>query len=697
MTFPALRIAVDIGGTFTDGVAEEQATGRIWVGKCLTTPSDPGAGVSNVVAQLLAKIGGEGSAANVAEFVHGTTLVTNTLIERKGADTALVTTKGCADVLDIRRELRYDLYDLALELPEAIVPAHRRVELDERLEWQGEVLKPVDEDELQGVVESLRSMDVEAIAVCFLHGYVNDVHERHVAAALARALPGKSISISSRVAREIREYERMSTVVANAYVQPIVARYLSLLETRIRDSGIGGPLRIMLSSGGFTSPKAAAEAPIHLLESGPAAGVLSAVNAAMQADIDHVLAFDMGGTTAKACVAIDGIPDIDHAFEAARVKRFKRGSGLPILIPSIDLIEIGAGGGSIASVDALGLLKVGPQSAGSVPGPACYDLGGVDATVTDADLVLGYIDADSFLGGEMTLRKDLAEQAIARLGERLGLDMVETAWGIVNIVNENMAAAARVHIAEKGLDPRAFTMIATGGAGPVHVAEVGRKLGVKRILCAIAAGAGSCLGLLAAPARVDRAWSKPQLLSELDWGNASEVIAGLYAEAGDELRTSDVDLAALEWTLLLEMRYAGQGATVGVTLPYGAIDQGLEAKCRELFEAAYTKLYGSTIPDGRIQVVTWRLTGKARTATRRFTWAEMRGQGEGASPRRRKIFLPIEQAYGMADVYERYALPPGSVLKAPLILEERESTLAIPFPATVTVLEDLTISVEIGE
>jgi len=696
MTIPALRIAVDIGGTFTDGVAEEQASGRIWVGKCLTTPQDPGEGVSNVVAQLLAKIGAEKAASRVAEFVHGTTLVTNTLIERKGAQTALVTTQGCIDTLDIRREFRYDLYDLALELPEPIVPTDKRLELDERLDWRGEVLVPLDDNKLDRLIEELRTMDVEAIAVCLLHGYVNDIHERHVAAALGRAFPDRSISLSSRIAREIREYERMSTVAANAYVQPIVTRYLSLLETRIRETGISSSLRIMLSSGGFTSAAAAAEAPIHLLESGPAAGVLSAVNAGLQAGVDHVLAFDMGGTTAKACVAIKGEPHIEHAFEAARVKRFKRGSGLPILIPSIDLIEIGAGGGSIASVDSLGLLKVGPHSAGSVPGPACYGLGGMDPTVTDADLVLGYLDANSFLGGEMTLRKDLAEQALGRLGKKLKFDAIETARGIAHVVNENMVAAARVHIAEKGLDPRAFTMIATGGAGPVHVAEVGRKLGVKRILCPIAAGAGSCLGLLAAPARVDRSWSKPQLLETLDWAGAAAVIADLHAQASQELRSSDVNLADIKWSLLLEMRYSGQGSTVGVTLPYGPIDPGLADKCRHGFELAYSKLFGSTVPDGKIQVVTWRLTGKATTVTRRFSWAEARGEGTGA-PRRRPIYLPVQNAFADVNVYDRYALPPGTKLQAPLILEERESTLAIPFPASVTILQDLTVSVEMGE
>ncbi len=697
MTTSAIRIAVDIGGTFTDGVAEELATGRIWVGKCLTTPSDPGEGVSTVVAQLLAKIGGEKPAGAVAEFVHGTTLVTNTLIERKGAETALVTTKGTIDTLDIRREWRYDLYDLALELPEPIVPADKRVDLDERISWTGEILKSIADADLDDLAAKLRDMDVDAIAICLLHGYVNDVHERHVAAALARALPGKSISISSKVAREIREYERMSTVAANAYVQPIVARYLSLLEVRIWEIGIPGPLRIMMSSGGFTSASAAAETPIQLLESGPAAGVLSAVNAGLQVGVEHVLAFDMGGTTAKACVSSHGVPDIDHTFEAARVKRFKRGSGLPILIPSIDLIEIGAGGGSLASIDGLGLMKVGPQSAGSVPGPACYGLGGTAPTVTDADLVLGYLDPNNFLGGEMKLRKDLAEAALGRLGEKLGLNVTQTAWGIANIVNENMAAAARVHIAEKGLDPRAFTLIATGGAGPVHVAEVGRKLGVKRILCAIAAGAGSCLGLLAAPARVDRSWSKPQLLDSLDWSQAADVLASLRAEAETELKSSDVDLATIEWSLLLEMRYAGQGATVSVAVPYGKIEASLRSSFEKAFNDAYAKLYGSTISEGKIQLVTWRLTGKAKTVAKAFSWAEKRVELGSSKPRRRQIYLPIEQCYGEVNVYDRYALPPGTELKAPLILEERESTLAVPFPATVSILKDLTVSIEIGE
>jgi N-methylhydantoinase A len=504
-----IRVAVDIGGTFTDGVAEATETGRIWVGKCLTTPDDPGQGVSDVIAQLLAKIGGEKPAAKVIEVVHGTTLVTNTLIERKGVRTGVVVTEGCADILDVRREIRYDLYDLALELPEPLVGASKRFEVAERLDASGKSIKDLTDAEIDRLCDAVAGAELDAVGVCLLHGYVNDVHEARIVAALKKRLPKLSVCSSSRVAREIREYERMSTTVANAYVQPLMERYLGLLGERMRQAGIPGHLRIMLSSGGFTSAKSAAETPILLLESGPAAGVISAVNTALQSNIAHVLAFDMGGTTAKACVAINGTPNVEHTFETARVKRFKRGSGLPMLIPSIDLIEIGAGGGSIASIDRLGLLKVGPQSSGAVPGPACYGLGGTDPTVTDADLMLGYLDAASFLGGEMELRKDLAAAALERLGARIGLGVTETAWGIANIVNENMAAAARIHIAEKGLDPRSFTMVATGGAGPVHAAEVARKLGVGRLLCPIAAGAGSCLGLLAAPARVDTAAGSP--------------------------------------------------------------------------------------------------------------------------------------------------------------------------------------------
>ncbi|WP_224408312.1 hydantoinase/oxoprolinase family protein [Afifella sp. IM 167] len=692
----ALRIAVDIGGTFTDGVAEDVESGRIWVGKTLTTPDDPGEAVSAVVDQLLARIGDPQAAGRVADVVHGTTLVTNTLIERKGVPTGLVVTSGTADTLDIRREVRYDLYDLDLELPEPLVGAEDRFEIDERLGAAGEVLRPLAEEALAELVEQVKAKGLSSVAVCLLHGHVNDAHESRVRDALKKALPNVSVSISSAVAREIREYERMSTTAANAYVQPLVETYLVMLSKRMQEAGIAGSLRIMLSSGGFTSADAAAETPILLLESGPAAGVLSAVNAGLLGEVSHVLAFDMGGTTAKACVAVDGAPAVAHAFEAARVRRFKRGSGLPIMIPSIDLIEIGAGGGSLASVDNLGLLKVGPQSAGSEPGPACYGRGGEKPTVTDADLVLGYLDPDNFLGGEMHLDKGLAEKALADLGAPIGLDATRTAAGIATIVNENMAAAARVHIAEKGHDPRAFTLVATGGAGPVHAVEVARRLGISTLLCPIAAGAGSCLGLLAAPARVDRSWSKPSLLAALDWNEAHSVLSGLHRDATAELNEAGADAGAVDWVLTVEMRYAGQGSTLNVTVPYGKVDESLAPALEEGFEASYRDLYGTTVPNAQLQTVTWRLTGKSGVESRRFTWAADAAD-KAPEPKRREIYIPVRQRYEEVDVWERYALPPGMVLKAPLVLEERESTLIVPADGRVEILPDLTVKVVLGE
>src|SRR5688572_27855930 len=433
----SIRIAVDIGGTFTDGLAALTPGGKIWVAKTLTTPRDPGEAVTTVMADLLSQMSRAlaNGGAHITEVVHGTTLVTNTLIERKGAATGLVVTKGTRDVLDIGREWRYDLYDLNLKLPEPLVPLDKRFEAEERLDAAGEVVTPLSDAALDSLADEIGGLGVDAVAICLLHAYVNDEHEKKIADALRERFPELAVSISSGIAREIREYERMSTTVANAYVQPLMAEYLRNLDARVNALANGAPLRIMVSSGGFTSGEAAAETPILLLESGPAGGVLSALNTARANGIDQILAFDMGGTTAKACVAVGGEPLIAHSFEAARVHRFKRGSGLPMLIPSIDLIEIGAGGGSIAHVNELGLLNVGPESAGADPGPACYGQGGTEPTVTDADVALGYLNPDNFLGGQMKLRRDLAEAALARLAGELKMSVTDVAWGICNIVN----------------------------------------------------------------------------------------------------------------------------------------------------------------------------------------------------------------------------------------------------------------------
>ncbi|MCC7048663.1 MAG: hydantoinase/oxoprolinase family protein, partial [Alphaproteobacteria bacterium] len=573
-----LEVAVDVGGTFTDGVLLDTATDRIFVAKALTTPSDPGEAIVTVLDDLLRQARdhlGAGSPSAVRRVVHGTTLITNTLIERRGGRTALVVTKGTRDVLDIARELRYDTYDLAIEYPVPLVPVEDRYELAERLGPAGQVWRRLSKSDLSSLTRRIAGKGYDAVAICLLHASVDDAHERAVAKALATQLKGIPISTSAEVAREIGEYERMSTVTANAYVQPMVARYLASLVDRLKKLALDATLDIMVSNGGFTSGKLASRTPIRLLESGPAGGVMSGINCAQVEGITRVLAFDMGGTTAKACVAVDGKPSITHSFEFGRVQRFKRGSGLPAVVPSIDLIEIGAGGGSLASLNALGLLQVGPQSAGAEPGPACYGQGGTQATVTDADLLLGYLDPDAFLGGRMKLDVGQARAALATIGGRLGLNAEQAAWGIHDVVNEKMAAAARTHIAEKGLDARRFVMVTTGGAGPVHAVDVARRLRIGEILCPIASGVGSCLGFLAAPARADRSWSKVERLAGLDFVGLRNRAKAARDEIAGELRLCGLDPKDIVWTWSAEMRYLGQGNSIKVDL--GADLAGLDA------------------------------------------------------------------------------------------------------------------------
>jgi N-methylhydantoinase A len=402
-------------------------------------------------------------------------------------------------------------------------------------------------------------------------------------------------------------------------------------------------------------------------------------------------------------VAVGGEPLISHSFECARVARFKRGSGLPILIPSIDLIEIGAGGGSVAHVNDLGLLNVGPESSGAVPGPACYGQGGTGATVTDADLMLGYLNANNFLGGEMKLRRDLAEAALGRLAAKLKLTTTEVAWGICNIVNENMAAAARIHIAEKGHDPRAFAMVATGGAGPVHVVEVARKLQIPRVLATIAAGAGSCLGLLAAPARVDRAWSQPCLMKDIDWKQVATAYAGMRGDAEAELQSAGAHSKAIKWFIGAEMRYAGQGHNVSVSLPWRDVGSAMAPALLKAFETNYRQFYGHLVPGAVPQVITWRLTGRSVVKSHQFTWGDSRSarsaraSGKPVMRGKRDIYLPLKKKFAPVPVYDRYSLKPGARLTGPVVLEERESTLVVPVNADVRILPDYTVSILIRE
>lgn len=694
----AFRIAVDIGGTFTDGVLQDAAADRILLAKALTTYDNPGNAVGTVVRDLLAQCSGSAAGSSVGEVVHATTLVTNAIIERRGDVTALIVTRGFRDTLDIRREDRYDLFDLDIPYPAPLVDPENRIEVDERIGADGDVVTALDATDVQDIIDRLREINPGSVAICLLHAYVNESHERQLAGAIQAALPDVPVTLSSETAREIREYERMSTAVANAFVQPRMARYLTSLNTRLAEQEIAAPLRIMVSSGGFTSPEFAVKHPVKLLESGPAAGVLSALNTGNRAGVEKLLAFDMGGTTAKACVAIDGKPEITSLFEAGRMKRFAKGSGLPIIVPSIDLIEIGAGGGSIARMNELGLLQVGPESAASEPGPACYDRGGENPTVTDADLLLGYLDPDFFLGGKMALSLEAAERAMAQLAETLGMTARDVAVGINDLVNENMAGAARVHVAEKGFDPRGFSLVATGGAGPVHAVEVAHKLGIRHVLCSIAAGNGSCLGLLVAPARVDRSWSRVELLDTLDWPRAQAALDEHLADARGELEASNVDRTSVSWHLIVEMRFAGQGDTISVPFEVGPLAETVASIAADRFADVYRTLFGDLLTDSEIEVVTWRLVGQTEGAPQKFSMPAGDNDGMTTMPiKSRAVYLPDRSTYAEIPVYDRYRLPIGTQLAAPLILQETESTIVIARDARVTIFEDYSVSIELGQ
>ena len=498
------RFGFDIGGTFTDFVLIDAASGEIASYKALTTPEDLSRAVVEGWEELLAGAGVAGGA--VERAIHGTTLITNALIERKGAKTALITTKGFRDILEMAKEMRYDIYDLLLVLPDPLVERPLRFEVDERINARGEVLTPLEPVELEVLAATLADVGVEAVAVCYLHAFTNPEHEQKTGAWLGENLPGVSVSLSSEVAPQIREYERMSTTVCNAYVQPLAERYLARIEESLRERGFNQGLYLMLSSGGVTTLETAARFPVRLVESGPAAGALAAVYYGELVGERDLVSFDMGGTTAKMCLIRDGSPTVTDTFEIARVHRFKRGSGLPVRVPTIEMIEIGAGGGSIARIDELGLLKVGPESAGADPGPACYGLGGVEPTVTDADLLLGYLNPGYFLGGRMGLDRGAAEAAVgSRIAEPMGLGVTEAAHGLYRVVNENMISATRVHIAEQGGDPRRLKLIAFGGAGPMHAHAIAQALKMEGYICPARAGVASAIGFLTAPAAFEYA------------------------------------------------------------------------------------------------------------------------------------------------------------------------------------------------
>jgi len=685
----SLSLGIDIGGTFTDLVVLDPADGRAVIWKESTTPDDPSRGAIIGLKKLLEK--GGIAPSSIGRVVHATTLFTNALIERKGAATGLLTTDGFTDVLEIARERKYELYDLFLEMPAPLVPRPWRRAALERLGPDGSVEKPLDVEAALREVESLVAEGVTSLAICFLHSYANPVHERMAAEAIAQRFPSLSLSLSSDLAPEIREYPRMVTAAANAYVRPIAETYLDTLEAALKGAGIPGGLFLMLSNGGLTHVAEAKRAPVQLLESGPAAGALAGAWFGRHAGLDRVLAFDMGGTTAKLALVDDGDPLVAWGFEAARTKRFLRGSGLPIQIATVELIEIGAGGGSIARRSELGTLHVGPESAGAQPGPVCYGRGGAEPTVTDSDLALGYLNADFFLGGTMTIDAAEARAALGGLAGTLGLDATRGAFGIHDVVNENMAGAARVAIAERGRVPQDYALLATGGAAPVHAWHVGTKLGVTRVVCPPGAGAGSTIGMLMAPARIDRVASFNTRLNQADWTAADTLFASLEADALAVVQATGADLSRREVRRLADMRYVGQGSEITVALP----EVLTEAAVLAAFEAAYRVLFGRTPPGAAAQFVALRLSVSAPMPGAGGTLRlDGLGGGSAALKGQRSVHFPDAGGAVPTPVYDRYALPIGTTLEGPAVFEENESTFIVGPGARIAVLPDGSILAE---
>ncbi|MBI4280458.1 MAG: hydantoinase/oxoprolinase family protein [Armatimonadetes bacterium] len=672
----SLELGIDIGGTFTDFAAWDATSGRLYVEKVLTTPDAPSRAVTEGLAVLLDRLGLGGDALSLV--IHGTTLITNALIERRGAKTALLTTGGHRDVLEIGTEMRYDTYDLRLERPAPLVPRSLRVDVPERLDRDGAVLVPLDRDRLVAIADRLAREDVEAVAICFLHAFRNPAHEREAGEMVAARLPGASVSLSSDVCPEIREYVRMSTTVANAYVQPATSRYVREMSRDLAAMGYGQPVFYMLSHGGIGTKETVVRWPIRVIESGPAAGALASGFLGRVLDRPRLLSFDMGGTTAKICMVDDGVPAVAPEFEVGRVQRFKPASGLPIRVPAIEMIEIGAGGGSVAAVDRMGLLKVGPRSAGARPGPACYGFGGTEATVTDADLLLGYLDAERFLGGAMRLDRAAARQAVGAVAARLRTSEAEAARGIFDVVNESMVAAAKVHIAERGRDPRRYTLVAFGGAGPTHAHAVARALKIDEILCPARAGVLSALGFLVAPAAFEAARALVGVLSPGHAARMRQVFTELAEEGEGILRSAGVEAANVTFEWSADMRYVGQGREI--TVPLGAdLDAATDpARVRERFLARYRATYGYAQEDLALQVIACRLVARGPVPDVRLPESpEDPASTERARRGARPAYFPEMGGFAECPVYAREDLCAGARIAGPAIVEERESTAIV--------------------
>jgi N-methylhydantoinase A len=672
----AFRLGCDIGGTFTDFVLVNDQTGEFITNKCLTTPADPSEAVEQGIRQLLDI--SPGFMPHIDEIIHGTTLVINAIIERKGACTGLITTRGFKDVLELGREIRYDAYDIFSQYPDPLVPRYLREEVNERVASDGRIIRELDSEQVRQVLSDLLDKGIESLAICLLNSYENPVHEIKIKEIVQSLAPDLSLSTSFEVLPQIREYERTCTTATNAYVKPITARYLKKLSDRIESLGFEGKLFIMLSSGGITSVETAREFPVRIIESGPTAAVIASQHYGKMFQIKDMFCFDMGGTTAKSCLIQKGHAGLVSTFEVGRVQRFKKGSGLPIQVPVVDLMEIGAGGGSIAKMSKLGLLQVGPESAGADPGPACYGRGGQNPTVTDADLVLGYLDPDYFLGGAMALDKAASERAIQeKVARPLGTGMIEAALGIHDLINETMAAAAKTHIAEKGGNPKIVTMSAFGGAGPVHAYGLAKKIGAPRILVPPLAGVGSALGFFTAPIAFDLSRSHRVNLADADFQEIEKLFRSLEEDGAAILQEADRQ-APIRFERTLMMRFVGQGAETDLPAGNMSFDKINQEQIRTLFDEEYKRLYGRTYQETPVEFVTFKV--RASLPERPFTipkLANPKGSLDTCVKGTRQAFSLIQNDFIPFTVYDRLELFAGAIIDGPAIIEERESTIVI--------------------
>lgn len=678
------RLAVDIGGTFTDLVLLDAASGRVVVEKTLTTPKAPLDGVRTGVRAALAKAGVHPEDIT-APIVHATTLITNALIEGKIGRAGIVTTTGFGDTLEIRDEHRYDMYDLQIEFPAPPVPRQLVFELDERVNAQGDVVAVPSAEALDAVTEELRAAEVESVGVCLINAYANPANERAVADHVRRAL-GVPVCISSEISPQIREYPRMITTACNAATMPVIGPYLDELQKWLAAEGFGGSVLMMLSNGGVVSAEDAAQTPIRLVESGPAAGALAGSWFAQRLGEERLLCFDMGGTTAKSCLISGFEPELTNTFEVARIYRFKKGSGFPVSVPSVDLVEIGAGGGSLARLDDLGLLKVGPESAGADPGPACYGRGGTKPAVTDADLALGLLDAEYFLGGEMPLDLSANEQALHSVADQLGLPLGDTAAGVHELVNQNMAAASRMHAVEQGEDLRGITVLAFGGAGPIHACGVAELLESSRVVFPTNASVLSAFGTLVTPVRIDLARSKVRPFAVMDPAERDGLLDELRAEGTRVLTAAGVRPEDIRFRYGLDARYLGQGNEITLWVGEGPSWPATAEEVVAKFEADYRRIYGLTIPDVGIEAVTWRLSALA--AANPVEPTATVGVGTSSPHKHRAVRFDRGTDAVETPVYRRTDLGVGQVVPGPAIIEERETTAVIRPGWTVTVAPD---------